>query len=201
MNVWLTASFLTHWKEQMLIGFLKKENDNWNENYLPVSMIWVCIKPGIQKQELECRKQAEWPECYIPGKSAMRSRKFPQTFRGMLLHSLGNDLKYFRECLQAFHEISSNNTGNVLKHSGECTETFQGMSPSILRNGSKHYGECRYPMNFARHSGKCFQTFWGMSALLKKMKAQGQSKISRCWFSVWGILRELGGRRVQDSLV
>ena len=110
-------------------------------------------------------------------------------------------MKYFRECLQAFHEISSNNTGNVLKHSGECTETFQGMSPSILRNGSKHYGECRYPMNFARHSGKCFQTFWGMSALLKKMKAQGQSKISCCCFSVWVILRELGSRRVQDSLV
>ena len=25
MNVWLTASFLTHWKEQMLLRFLKKE--------------------------------------------------------------------------------------------------------------------------------------------------------------------------------
>ena len=119
----------------------------------------------------------------------------------MLLHSLGNVLKYFRECLQAFHEISSNNTGNVLKHSGECTETFQGMSPNILRNVSKHYGKCRHPMNFAKHSRKCFQTFWGMPALLKKMKAQGQSKISCCCFSVWGILRELGSRRVQDSLV
>ena len=33
------ASFRTHWKEQMLRWFSKKENDNEKENHLPMSMV------------------------------------------------------------------------------------------------------------------------------------------------------------------
>ena len=39
MNVWLTERLPTHWKEQMLLRFFKKGNDNEKENYLPVSML------------------------------------------------------------------------------------------------------------------------------------------------------------------
>ena len=39
MNVWLTASFPTHWKEQMPLWFFKNGNDNEKENYRPVAML------------------------------------------------------------------------------------------------------------------------------------------------------------------
>ena len=125
LRITIFAGFLT------IISKLPQQQKKWlflrifllqlsSHSSLRLTVQRLCINPGIQEQEMECR---EWGECYIPGNVAKHSVECTQTFRGISSNIRGNVAKHSGECRQHSGECSQ----NVLKHSGKCRQTFREM--------------------------------------------------------------------------